>query len=55
MKNAYECKETYTRDGKCVTRERTVGPVVIVAVVLILAMLTGQRLEAFSVLWQFLR
>ena len=54
MKNAYECKETYSRDGKCVRRERAIGPIVVLAIILIIAMLTGTPVVGMNV-WQWLK
>lgn len=45
MKNAYECKEKFSRDGKCLERERAIGPIVVWAIVILVAMATGQLLN----------
>lgn len=59
MKNAYEFREHYGRDGKCTLRERVVGPIVpwcIVAVVVVLAsVLTGKALTIPSTFWQLFK
>ena len=39
MKNAYECKEEFSRNGKCLKRERAIGPIVALT-----AFLTGKAL-----------
>ena len=41
MNHAYHIKEEFSRDGKCLKRERTVGAVVPWMVVAILAIMTG--------------
>ena len=42
MKNAYEMKEYYSKDGKCLRRERAIGPIVIWAVVALAAIIAGR-------------
>jgi hypothetical protein len=44
MKNAYECKEEFSRNGKCLKRERAIGPIVVWAIVALTAFLTGKAL-----------
>jgi hypothetical protein len=44
MKNAFEFKTEYGRTGQPTKREWSVGPIVIWAVVAILALLTGKAL-----------
>ena len=55
MKNAYECKERFNREGKCLSRERTVGPIVVWAIVVLIAMATGQLLNIPAVFWHLFR
>ena len=50
MKNAYECKEEFTADGKCLSRDRRIGPIVAWAIVVIVALLLGQALDASTLL-----
>ena len=50
MKNAYECNEQFSRDGKCLNRERRIGPIVPWAIVVILALLLGKALDAPALL-----
>ncbi|HME59184.1 MAG TPA: hypothetical protein VKF63_12655 [Terracidiphilus sp.] len=45
MKNAYEVKEYYNRDGRCLRRERAIGPIVIWALVALAAIIAGQSLN----------
>lgn len=42
MKNAYEVREQYGKDGKCIKRERIIGPIVVWAIVVLIAMAAGQ-------------
>lgn len=53
VKNAYECKEKYNRDGQCLTRERVVGPIVVWAVVALAALFLGRAMP--TSFWQFLK
>jgi len=51
MKNAFEFKEEFSRDGKCLKRERAIGPIVVWAIVVLVAMATGQLLNIPSACW----
>lgn len=51
MKNAYECKEEYGRDGRCIRRERAIGPIVPWSVVVLVALLMGKAFDLPSVFW----
>jgi hypothetical protein len=42
MKNAYEVKEQFGKDGKCLRRERAIGPIVVWAVVALAGLASGQ-------------
>jgi len=42
MRNAYEIRETYSREGKCLRRERAIGPIVPWAIVALATLLTGK-------------
>lgn len=42
VKNAYEVREQYGKDGKCIKRERIIGPIVVWAIVVLIAMAAGQ-------------
>jgi len=53
VKNAYECKEEYSPNGKCLKRERAIGPIVPWAVVVVLAILAGYSLPA--AFWQMVK
>jgi hypothetical protein len=59
MKNAFEFRERYDRDGKCTLRERVVGPIVpwcIVAIFLLLAgVITGRALTIPSTFRQLFK
>lgn len=55
MRNAYECKEEYGRDGKCVRRERAIGAIVPWSIVAVLALLLGKALTLPNDLWQALK
>ena len=44
MKNAYECREKFNRDGQLVERERLYGGILIWGVVALAAILTGKAL-----------
>jgi hypothetical protein len=55
MKNAYECKEQFSRDGKCLRRERAIGPIVVWAIVVLIAMATGQLLNIPAAFWHLLK
>lgn len=55
MKNAYEYKEQFSRDGKLLRRERAIGPIVVWAVVVVIAMATGQLLNIPSWFWHLLK
>ena len=55
MKNAYECKEQFSREGKCLKRERAIGPIVVWAIVVLIAMATGQLLNIPSVFWHLFK
>lgn len=46
MKNAYECKEQFSKDGKCIKRERAIGPIVVWAIVVLIGMVTGLNIPA---------
>ncbi|MGA2715045.1 MAG: hypothetical protein ABSG41_18250 [Bryobacteraceae bacterium] len=54
MKNAYEFREHFNGDGKCISRERAIGPIVIWAIIAIVAMATGHPLNIPSV-WQYFK
>jgi hypothetical protein len=55
MKNAYECKEQFNGEGKCLSRERAIGPIVIWAIVVLIAMATGQQLDLPSIFSRLFR
>lgn len=44
MKNAYECREQFNSKGQCLKRERAIGPIVVWAIVALVALATGQAL-----------
>jgi hypothetical protein len=44
LRNAYECREEFGRDGKCSKRERTIGPIVIWGIVALVALVMGKGL-----------
>lgn len=58
MKNAFEFREHYGRDGTCTLRERVVGPIVpwcLVAILVVLAStITGHPLALSPSFWQLL-
>jgi len=54
MRNAYEIRETYSRERKCLRRERAIGPIVPWAIVALATLLTGKGLVNLPAsLWQF--
>ncbi|MGO9228629.1 MAG: hypothetical protein ACLQKA_05370 [Bryobacteraceae bacterium] len=55
MKNAYELKEHFSKDGKCLSRERTIGPIVVWAIVAIIALVAGKALSLPTVFWHGFR
>ena len=55
MKNAYECKEQFSPDGKCLKRERIIGPIVPWMIVAILALLLGKAIGLPVGLWGLLK
>jgi hypothetical protein len=44
MKNAYEHREQFSVDGKCLKRERKIGPIVAWMIVAILALILGKAI-----------
>jgi hypothetical protein len=55
VKNAYEWKEHYGKDGKCISRERAVGPIVPWSIVVLAGMLLGQVFKIPSGFWQLFK
>jgi hypothetical protein len=56
MQNAYECKEEFGKDGKCLKRERAIGPIVPWSIVALVALLAGKALVSIPPsFWEFLR
>lgn len=55
MKNAYECREQFSREGKYLRRERAIGPIVVWAIVVLIAMATGQLLNIPSAFWHLFK
>ncbi|HEY1183095.1 MAG TPA: hypothetical protein VGE89_02855 [Bryobacteraceae bacterium] len=55
VKNAYECREEYGRDGKCLKRERAIGPIVAWMIVALVALIAGKALGLPTVFWQALK
>lgn len=55
MKNAYEHREYFGRDGRCTLRERSIGPIVPWCIVALVAILMGKALTLPSGFWQFLK
>jgi len=53
MKNAYECREEFTAEGKCLKRERTVGPIVPWTLVAIIGIVFGKALSPS--IWQLFK
>jgi len=55
MKNAYECREEFTPDGKrLVKRERAIGGIVVWGFVAVIAMLSGYAFIPTS-FWTFFK
>jgi hypothetical protein len=54
VKSAYECKVEYSRDGKCLKKEWSVGAIVPWALVAIAGLIWGGRSIPTS-FWQFLK
>ena len=52
MRNAYECREHYNKDGKCIKRERTIGGIVVFAFVVVVAIISGYSPAIPSTVWQ---
>jgi len=44
MRNAYEIRETYSREGKLLSRERHIGPIVVWAIVALASLLSGKAI-----------
>jgi hypothetical protein len=56
VNKAYECKVEYSRDGKCIRRERSVGAVVPGSIVALIGLWTGTTLFNPPLwFWQLLR
>jgi hypothetical protein len=57
VKNAYECKVEYSRDGKRLTkRERSIGPIVPWSIVALVALLMGRAvIELPPSFWSFFK
>jgi hypothetical protein len=57
VRNAYECKEEFGRDGKCVSRQRAIGPVVVWGLVTIVSLAMGRALVNLPPpsFWDFIR
>jgi len=55
VKNAYEFKEEYGRDGKCLKRERAIGAIVIWGVVALVALATGKVLDLSAAFWHLVK
>jgi len=54
MRNAYEIRETYSKEGKRLTRERSIGPIVPWAIVALATLLSGRAIVSVPAsLWQF--
>lgn len=54
MQKAYEWKVEYGRDGKCVRREWSIGPIVPWAFVALVALLSGKALVSLPLwFWPF--
>ena len=56
MQKAFERGEEYTRDGKCLKREWSIGPIVPWAIVALVALLTRQALVSLPApFWEFVK
>jgi hypothetical protein len=55
MNNAYECKETFSREGKCLKRERTVGAIVPWSLVTLAGLVMGHFIQLPGSFWQFFK
>jgi hypothetical protein len=56
VRNLYESKEKFGRDGRCTERERAVGPIVAWMVVAIIGLLTRQALVGLPpTFWEFFK
>jgi hypothetical protein len=56
MRNAYECKEEFSAGGKCIRRERSIGPIVPWMIVALVALLTRQAIVSLSPsFWDFFK
>jgi hypothetical protein len=56
MKNAYEVREEFSRDGKCLKRERNLGPIVAWAIVALVALISGRAVIQFPPsFWEFFK
>jgi hypothetical protein len=53
MRNAYECKEEFACDGKCLKRERRIGPVVAWMIVALAALILGKQIPSWF--WQLFK
>ena len=56
MRNAYELREDYGKDGRCTHRERVIGPIVpwcfVAILVLLVFAITGRAPSVPSSFWQ---
>lgn len=56
LKNAYECREEFNARGRCVKRERAIGPIVVWSVVALVALYSGQGLVTLPpAFWEFFK
>lgn len=53
VKNAYECREHYAPNGRCIKREKTFGPIVVWGVVVIALLAAGRQIPPSS--WQLVK
>jgi hypothetical protein len=54
MRNAYEIRETFSKEGKRLSRERAIGPIVPWAIVALATLLSGKGIVSLPAsLWQF--
>lgn len=44
MKNAYECREEFNERGRCIKRERCIGPIIPWSIIAFLALSSGRSI-----------
>ena len=56
MEKAYECREVFSPNGKCLMRERSIGAVVPWGVVAVVSVIAGKALGGIPPgLWEFFK